>query len=102
MYSRVGPAVIRIRISTNFYDSFCRMRSRITDGSAIRPGPRLRVYVTSWNTGELIALDPVHPEVVPVNAQKQLEAHYDKPFGPVSDSGEKKSDPVLSGQAAQV
>ncbi|MFD0979556.1 hypothetical protein [Tropicimonas aquimaris] len=34
--------------------------------------------------------------------QKQLEAHYDKPFGPVSDPNEKKSDPVLSGQAAQV
>lgn len=35
--------------------------------------------------------------------QQRLEAHYDRPFGPVADTDEqKKPDPVLAGQAAQV
>lgn len=34
--------------------------------------------------------------------QKRLEAHYDRPFGPVADTADKKPDPVLTGQTAQV
>jgi polar amino acid transport system permease protein len=35
--------------------------------------------------------------------QKRLEAHYDRPFGPVADvEPTKRPDPVLTGQAAQV
>ncbi|MCE0504965.1 amino acid ABC transporter permease [Roseivivax sp. GX 12232] len=34
--------------------------------------------------------------------QKRLEAHYDRPFGPVAADDGKRPNPVLTGQAAQV